>query len=172
MFSTSLVRLVRHSTCLAIAIACLAGSSLAQETGNCTTREPATRPDCPGAIAFFQKLQAAVSAGDKTTLASMVSYPMRTAQNGKRVEIRTRQQFLQKYPRLFNPAVVCAIKSAKDSDVWGNYRGFMVGSGVIWWDAVIPASVKNPQSDPGRYPFKIIAINSQNVMASGCGKVK
>ena len=26
--------------------------------------------------------------------------------------------------------------------MWGNYQGFMVGNGVIWWDAVIPASVK------------------------------
>jgi hypothetical protein len=168
MFSTSLVRLAQRSICIAIAAACMAGLSLAQETGNCTTHEPASRPDCPGAIAFFQKLQAAVSAGDKTTLASMVSYPMRTAQNGKRVEIRTRQQFLQRYPQLFNPAVVCAIKGAKNSDVWGNYRGFMVGNGVIWWDAVIPASLRNPQPDSGKYPFKIIAINNEGATVPGC----
>jgi hypothetical protein len=172
MFSTSPVRLAQRSFCIAIAMTCLAGLSLAQETGNCTTREPVTRPDCPGAIAFFQKLQAAVSAGDKTTLASMASYPMRAALNGKRIQIRTRQQFLQNYPQLFNPAVVCAIKSAKDSDVWGNYRGFMVGSGVIWWDTVIPASVKNPQTNSGKYPFKIISLNNESVMTHGCGNAK
>ena len=55
-----------------------------------------------GRIVFFQQVQAAVNAGDKTKLASMVSYPMRTTLNGKRVQIRTRHQFLQMYPQLFN----------------------------------------------------------------------
>jgi hypothetical protein len=172
MCSISPGRLAYRSLCIVIAITCLAGLSLAQETGNCTTRETATRPDCPGAIAFFQKLQAAVSAGDKTALASMVSYPMRAAQNGKRIQIRTRQQFLQVYPQLFNPAVICAIKSAGASDVWGNDQGFMVGRGVIWWDAVIPSSVKNPQPDPGKYPFKIISLNGESVMTPGCRNAK
>jgi hypothetical protein len=172
MFSTSLLRLAQRSLCIAIAIACLAELSLARETGNCTTREAATRPDCPAAIDFFQRLQAAVNAGDKNKLASMLSYPMRAALHGKRVQIRNRQQFLEKYSQLFNPAVVCAIKSAKDSDVWGNYQGFMIGSGVIWWDAVIPSSVKNPQPASGKYPFKIISLNNEGVMTPGCGNAK
>lgn len=170
MSSTSLVRLARYSLRIAIAIACLAGLSLAQETGNCTTREPATRSDCPGAIVFFQQVQAAVTTGNKTALASMVSYPMRAALNGKRVQIRTRHQFLQMYPQLFNRTVVCAIKSAKDSDVWGNYQGFMVGNGVIWWDAVIPTAGKNPQPDSGTYPFKIISLNNESVTTPECGR--
>lgn len=172
MSSTSLVRLARCSLRIAIAIACLAGLSLAQESGNCTLREPATRPDCPGAIGFFQQLQTAVRTGNKTALASMVSYPMRATHNGKRIQIRTRQQFLQMYPQLFNRAVVCAIKKAKDSDVWGNYQGFMIGNGVIWWDAVIPNPVKNPQPDAGKYPFKIISLNNESVRTPGCGNAK
>jgi hypothetical protein len=172
MFPTSPVRLAYRSLCIVVAITCLTGASKAQETGNCTAHDASSRPDCPGAIAFFDKLQAAVNAGDKSGLASMVSYPMRASQNGKRIQIRSRQQFLQKYSQLFNPAVICAIKSAKDSNVWGNYQGFMIGRGVIWWDAVIPASVKNPQPDFGKYPFKIISINSQYVMAPGCADAK
>ena len=72
------------------------------------------------------------------------------------------------YSQLFTPASGCAIKAAKTSDVWGNYQGFMVGSGVIWWDQIIPASVKNPDLNSGNYPFKIIAINNQDVMVPGC----
>ena len=161
-------RTLRIFTVLAI----LTCASIAQDVGNCTVHDPSTRTDCPGAIAFFQKLQTAVNGGDKNQLASMVSYPMHAMQNGKRIQVRTRQQFLSQYPKLFTPAVLCAIKAAKDSDVWGNYQGFMVGSGVIWWDAVIPASVKNPQTDSGKYPFKIISINSENVMAQGCSAGK
>jgi hypothetical protein len=112
-----------------------------------------------------------VNGGDKNQLASMVRYPMHATVDGKRIQIRTRQQFLQKYSQLFNPAVICAIKSARDSDVWGNYQGFMIGAGVIWWEAVIPASEKNPQPDSGKYPFKIIAINGENV-APACTNAK
>jgi hypothetical protein len=164
--------LVSRSLRILTVLACLTCASIAQDVGNCTAHDPSTRPDCPGAIAFFKKLQTAVNAGQKTQLASMVSYPMHAMQNGKRIQVRTRQQFLSQYPKLFTPAVVCAVKTAKDSDVWGNYQGFMIGSGVIWWDAVIPASVKNPQSDSGKYPFKIISINNENVMAPGCTSEK
>ena len=172
MISTSRIRIAQRAGFIAIAVLCLAAFSLAQETGNCTKHEAATRPDCPGAIAFFEQMQAAVTAGDKTKLASMVSYPLRAAQNGKRIQIRTRQQFIERYSDVFNSAVVCAIKAAKSSDVWGNYQGFMVGNGAIWWDAVIPASVKDPQLDSGKYPFKIIAINNEGVTVSGCINAK
>jgi hypothetical protein len=168
MLPTSLAQLLRRSLCIVLGFACLAALSVAQEPGNCTVHDPSARPDCPGAVAFFHKLQTAVNAGEKNQLAAMVSYPMHTMQNGKTIQVRTRQQFLSQYPKLFTPAVVCAIKTAKDSDVWGNYQGFMVGGGVIWWDAVIPASVKNPQPDSGKYPFKIISINNGNVMSPGC----
>jgi hypothetical protein len=172
MLSHSPAFLVSRLLRILIVLACLACASIAQDVGNCTVHDPSTRPDCPGAIAFFQKMQAAVNASEKDRLASMVSYPMHAMQNGKRIQVRTRQQFLSQYPRLFTPAVVCAIKTAKASDVWGNYQGFMVGGGVIWWDAVIPASVKNPRSDSGNYPFKIISINNENVMSPGCGTEK
>jgi hypothetical protein len=168
MYPTSPLRPALRFICMAISIACLAGLSIAQDTGNCTAHEPATRRDCPGAITFFLQMQVAVNAVDKNQLASMVSYPVNTTQNGKRIQIRTRQQFLHKYSQLFSPAVVCAIKSAKGSDVWGNYQGFMIGGGVIWWDAIIPSSEKNPQPDPGKYPFKIIAINNEGVTVQGC----
>ncbi len=101
-------------------------------------------------------------------MAAMVSYPLHATQNGKRIQIRTRQQLLQKYSQLFNPAVVCAIMSAKASDVWGNYQGFMIGNGVIWWDAVIPSTEKNPQTESGKYSFKVIAINNEGVRVRGC----
>ncbi len=86
--------------------------------------------------------------------------------------IRNRQQFLQAYSQVFTPQVICAVEAAKPSDVWGNYQGFMVGQGVIWWDQIIPASVKNPQPDSGKYPFKIIAVNNQDVSVPGCTKDK
>jgi hypothetical protein len=162
----------RHLLRILLAIVCLGAVAPAQNTGNCTAHDVSTRPDCPDAIAFFQKLQAAVKAGDKAQLASMASYPLSTSQGDKRVKIRNRQQFLRSYSQLFTPAVICAIEAAKPSNVWGNYQGFMVGQGVIWWDQVIPSSVKNPEPNSGNYPFKIIAINNQDVSMRGCAENK
>lgn len=172
MFPVSIPKFVRRLVWVLLAIGCLAAVALAQDTGNCTSHDASTRPDCPDAIVFFQRLQGAVKAGDKAQLASMVSYPLRTSQHGQRVNLRNRQQFLQAYSQLFTPAIVCAIEAAKPSDVWGNYQGFMVGQGVIWWDEIIPSSVKNPEPSSGKYPFKIIAINNQDISAPGCTKNK
>jgi hypothetical protein len=172
MFPVSIRKCGRRFVWMLLAIGCFAAVALAQDIGNCTSHDPSTRPDCPDAIVFFQKLQAAVKAGDKAQLASMVNFPLRTSQHGQRVRIRNWQQFLQAYSQVFTPQVICAVEAAKPSDVWGNYQGFMVGQGVIWWDQIIPVSVKNPQPDSGKYPFKIIAVNNQDVSVPGCTKDK
>lgn len=157
---------------IALAIGCLAGLALAQDAGNCTSHDTSTRPDCSDATAFFEKFQAALKTGDKTQLASMVNYPLRVSRHGQRIIIRNQEQFLRSYSQLFTPAVICAVEAAKPSDVWGNYQGFMVAQGVIWWDQIIPASAKNPEATSGKYPFKIIAVNSANIPTSACGKEK
>lgn len=151
---------------------CLVTPAIAQDTGNCTVHDASTRPDCQGAITFFEKLQAAVKAGDKNQLSSMANYPLHALVNGKKTQIRTRTQFLKDYLQLFTPAVICAIASAKKSDVWGNYQGFMIGNGVLWWDQIIPASAKNPNLESVNYPFKIITLNNEYVMVPGCGGSK
>ena len=51
-----------------------------------------------------------------------------------------------------------AILQATADDVWGNYRGFMVGRGVIWFDVVIPSD-KSVPGDTKKYPFKVITVN-------------
>jgi hypothetical protein len=54
--------------------------------------------------------------------------------------------------------VRAAILQATADEVWGNYRGFMVGRGVIWFDAVI-SSDKSVPGDTTKYPFKVITVN-------------
>jgi hypothetical protein len=171
MFSVSVPKPGRRFVWMLLAVGCFAAVALAQDAGNCTVHDVSTRPDCPSAIAFFQKLQIAVRAGNKAQLASMVNYPLRAGLSGKKIQIRTRTQFLKDYAKLFTPGVVCAITSAKDSEVWGNYQGFMIGKGVIWWDQiipVIPASIKDRNVVSSNYPFKIITINNEDVMVPGC----
>jgi hypothetical protein len=138
-----------------------ARSHKAQPEGNCTHPDPATRPDCPGAIAFLAKLQDTLKQNDREAVASLVNYPLLVSVGG-RTRIRSRAQFLANFDRVFNPQVRAAILKANADDVWGNYRGFMVGGGVIWFDGIIPRNDHPDVSAPDywtKYPFKIITVN-------------
>ena len=42
------------------------------------------------------------------------------------------------------PPVRAAILKATADDVWGNYRGFMIGDGVIWFDGIVPTKPGRP----------------------------
>lgn len=126
-------------------------------TGNCTHPDPSTRPDCPDAIAFLGKFQDALKRNDHEAVASLVNYPL-LATPDKKIHVRSRGQLLANYDSVFNPQVRAAILQATADDVWGNYRGFMVGRGVIWFDAVIPSDNSVP-ADTTKYPFKVITVN-------------
>jgi hypothetical protein len=38
------------------------------QSGNCTTKDSLTRPDCPGAITFFSRIQAALRRNNRMAL--------------------------------------------------------------------------------------------------------
>ena len=133
-----------------------AQSGKAAPTGNCTHHDPSTRPDCPDAITFLAKFQDALKRNDHEAVASLVNYPL-LATPDKKIHVRSRGQLLANYDGVFNPQVRAAILQATADDVWGNYRGFMVGRGVIWFDAVI-SSHKSVPGDT-KYPFKVITVN-------------
>jgi hypothetical protein len=138
-----------------------AQSDKAASEGNCTHPDPATRPECSGAIAFLAKFQDALKRHDREAVASLVNYPLLVTGGGK-MRIRTRAQLLGSYQRVFISPVRTAILKANADDVWGNANGFMVGGGVIWFDAVIPRNEQPDVSAPDywkKYPFKIITVN-------------
>jgi hypothetical protein len=122
---------------LAVAIASVAGSAVAQE-GNCTQIDDSSRPDCPSAIAFFHRVQSALQKKDRQSIAAMVNYPVLTSVNHKRVRIRNQQQLLAHFDDVFDAGVRCSILNATEKDVWGNWQGFTVGEGAVWFDGIIP----------------------------------
>jgi hypothetical protein len=138
-----------------------AQQSNAASTGNCTHPDPATRPGCPGAIAFLAKFQDALKRNDREAVASLVNYPLLATPDDK-IHIRSRAQLLANFDRVFNPPVRATILKATADDVWGNVHGFMVGRGVIWFDGIIPRNAHPDPSAPDywkKYPFKIITVN-------------
>src|ERR1700756_3375205 len=63
-FAATIFAMVIRTVFLAVAIASVAGSAVAQE-GNCTQMDDSSRPDCPGAIAFFHRVQSALQSKDR-----------------------------------------------------------------------------------------------------------
>lgn len=147
---------------LALAIASVAGSAVAQ-SGNCTQIDSSSRPDCPGALAFFRRFQSALQSNDRQTIAALVTYPVLTSINHRRVRIRNQQQLLAHFDDIFDAGVRCSILNASEKDVWGNWQGFTVGGGAVWFDGIIP---RGERPDPKaanywtKYPFKIKTINN------------
>ncbi|HEX6771332.1 MAG TPA: hypothetical protein VF126_04850 [Acidobacteriaceae bacterium] len=125
--------------------------------GNCTHHDPATRPDCPAAIAFLTKFQGALKSNDPDAVASLVHYPLLVTTGGKRRISRT--QLLADFDHIFTPTLRVAILSATRDDVWGNVHGFMVARGAIWFDTVIPRNAQTDEKSLAKYPMKLITIN-------------
>lgn len=161
------IRLSTHHlllTCLLLTLALgSAPFALAQQQsspGNCTHPDPATRPDCPEAIAFLAKFQDALKSHDRKAVAPLVSYPLLVTGAAGRMQVRSRAQLLSGFDGIFTAPVRSAILQATPDDVWGNSRGFMIGEGVIWFDAVIPMKLAGHPTAPGaKYAFKLITVN-------------
>jgi len=70
---------LRNFLSLSFLLALAVSSMFGQNVGNCTAKDSSTRPDCPGAIAFFEKLQVSVKA-DKHTDDSISGHHFRSRQ--------------------------------------------------------------------------------------------
>ena len=149
---------------LCLAWGFLIGSAVAQ-SGNCTERDSSVRPDCPGAIAFFRTFQSALKNNDRPQVADLISYPALTLLHKKPTHIRNRAQLLEHFDEIFDDRIRCALFSASDKDVWGNWRGFTVDGGAIWFDEIIPPGEHPDTNSPDywkQHPFKVITINNDS----------
>jgi hypothetical protein len=160
------IRLPKHHVLLWLLLAFALGNApfaLAQQQasqGNCTHPDPATRPECPDAIAFLAKFQDALKSNDHKAVAPLVSYPLLVTGAPGRIRVRSRAQLLSSFDGIFTAPVRSAILKATPDDVWGNSHGFMIGDGIIWFDAVIPMKLAGHPTAPGaKYPVKLITVN-------------
>jgi hypothetical protein len=142
---------------------CVLAAGAEAQSGNCKQVDPSSRPDCAGAIVFFQDLQSAMQRDDRKAIAGMVHYPVRTNLQHKSVRVSSPQQLLAHFDEIFDKGVRCAILIATEKDVWGNWQGFTVSDGVVWFDEIIPANEKPDVSSADywkKYPIKIKTINN------------
>jgi len=102
----------------------------------------------------------------------MIEYPLLTTLKGKKVHIPGRAQLLAHYDEIFDTEVRCAVQKARSDDVWGNYQGFTIKLGEIWFDAIIPRGEKVNSDAPDfwtNYSFKVSTVNNGSPI-SDCAK--
>ncbi len=128
-------------TCWLAGILLLAGSLLPAQAQNASDTQacPGSTVDNQGADiakmsrAFLAELQTAVHEGDKTKVASMISYPLMVIHGSRRTRIKTKSEFLARYDTIFDAHVQKAIAQQSAQCLFGNYQGAMIGDGELWF---------------------------------------
>lgn len=110
-------------------------------------------------LAGLQKLQKAVVAGDRATVAGMVNYPLRLNRGpDDHTVFATRSELLKRYDAVFTPEVRRAVLADKLTEVLGSTAGVPLGKGAVWL---------NSRCDSGRPQTCRIGITSVNQRSSG-----
>jgi hypothetical protein len=146
-----------------------------EASGGCNGKGIYTLAECQRAMSFFERLQKAVVSNRHEEVANMISFPLSTSLNGKRVKIRSRQMFLRNYNRIFDPAVLCALSQASKTDIWGRDTGFTFKDGAVWWDVIIPRGETIPPDSPNssaKFLMKVITVNNGQQPGPGCPSAK
>lgn len=96
---------------------------------------------------FLARLKPAVAAGDRATVAAMVSYPLTVhAPGGTSRTYRSAAALLADYARVFTPEVKAAVAAARPDDLFARDQGVMIGQGEVWMSEI-------------RGAMKIITVN-------------
>jgi hypothetical protein len=108
---------------------------------------------------FLADLQQAVAAGDRSRIAGMVSYPLKTRIAGHAVKLATPRQFLAHFDELLPQSSLEAITAQSFAGLFANSQGMMIGSGEVWFSAVCATR------DCNAPPVMIIAVNPRPTAA-------
>ena len=85
--------------------------------------------------AHVQNFYKAVLAGDRTTAARFIEFPLRVNHNGKSRTIRNADELSAKWDEIFTPACVDAFRQAMPHDMFVHNGQAMLGDGVAWFGA-------------------------------------
>ena len=102
---------------------------------------------------FLTALKAAVSADDKEAVAAMIAYPLETTIAGEQVTLESAGSFVQRYDRLFTPAVVADVERQTYATLFAAAEGVMIDDGEIWFSGVCSDQACSEAT------IRIIAVN-------------
>jgi len=96
--------------------------------------EPANAADSGAAVRFLSRLQTAIRADDRPTIAGMIAYPLRVNFNDGPKTYKNSPSIERDFERIFTPQVKKAILDQGADELFTNYQGSMIGSGEVWFD--------------------------------------
>lgn len=113
--------------------------------------------DANVADAFMQKFRSAVLAGEKASVAGMISYPIKVRVEGEkdRVSIRNQKELLKRYDAIFGKKFMERIDAAVPFHMFSRSEGVMLGNGEVW---IAPLEEKTGTA--ARFVPRVIAINN------------
>lgn len=92
-------------------------------------------------LAFLQRLQQAVSAGNRGAVAGMVNYPLRVNHDAaKHTMIASAAVLLKQYDAVFTPAIRQAIVTETPDRLTGGRDGAAIKGGLVWISGVCDES--------------------------------
>ena len=98
---------------------------------------------------FLSELKDAVERDERARVASLVSFPMRLNSARRKALVRSRRDFLRRYESIFTHEIKQVLKGQRESELFVNSEGVMVGAGEIWFA---------PVGRDGR--LKIVTVNN------------
>ena len=102
------------------------------------TPRPMTKPifadDMADARTFFLILKVGMSAGDSTSFAERVSYPIQVRVNGQPTTILSAEEFESNYEGIFTDEFQRAIAAADEDDVELQLDGIKAAGGALWFN--------------------------------------
>lgn len=75
----------------------------------------------------------AVKKYDKRAVARLIAYPMIVQVGGRRENIPDEETLLKSYDKIFTKAFRKAILATTPHNMFANYSGIMLGSGIVWF---------------------------------------
>ncbi|MDI2112961.1 hypothetical protein [Commensalibacter nepenthis] len=108
-------------------------------------------------VGFFHVLQENIVQKDKQSVAAMVKYPLWVQLNGKQIQIKDQQQFVEHYDAVITPKIEKIVQDQKIKTLLSTYRGMAFGNGEIWFSN---ACQDKAQKDSKMVRMQIIGINN------------
>ncbi len=84
-------------------------------------------------VRFFTEFQRRLSKGDRAGVTQMLSFPLRVYRP-RLLQIRTPAEMTRRFDEVLTPAAIEKVKNADPRLAFCNWRGTMLGSGVVWAD--------------------------------------
>lgn len=85
--------------------------------------------------AYMKKVKTAFLVSDSKWLAEQMIYPLHVSiGNGKYKDLKDKQEFIKYFTQINNDNFKKALKETCTCNLFHNYQGIMLGSGIIWID--------------------------------------